>query len=312
MKKSLLLSVNLFVFLQIKLSSQEVAFSQIHAFPMQLNPAMAGFFQGDLRVSGIYRNQWFSIQPWTDAFQTVGLALDAAFLRGKYKRNYLGTGIQFLSDQAGDLRLRNLNSAINISYSKGLGKGDTKHSLAIGFQGLVRTFSINTSKAIFSDGVNENLNSNVTNFNIGTGLRYHIAFRSRLSWYLGLSYTNILRADERFVVQNFQRTPLITAHSGAVIDVTERFNVLPSVMFVWNQQWQLNTGAFVQYIFDVFSDERNGISFGLFSRFAQPLPDALISTIRLDYKNFQGVISYDFNLSELKTASFGQGAVELG
>ena len=33
-------------------------FSQYYVYPSWLNPALTGAFDGDYRVSGIYRNQW--------------------------------------------------------------------------------------------------------------------------------------------------------------------------------------------------------------------------------------------------------------
>ncbi len=49
------------------------------------------------------------------------------------------------------------------------------------------------------------------------------------------------------------------------------------------------------------------ISFGGFLR----LQDAFIPVIKLDYNPFSIAVSYDINISELKTASQGQGGMEL-
>ena len=47
-------------------------FSQYYVYPSWLNPALTGIFDGDYRVSGIYRNQWSSIAP----FATPGAAVE--------------------------------------------------------------------------------------------------------------------------------------------------------------------------------------------------------------------------------------------
>lgn len=307
----------LFLFGALLFSSkaQDVAFSQVHAFPMHLNPAMTGFFDGEIRMAAIYRNQWFTVNSnyGSTMLQTVGAAVDGSFLKGKYKRNYMGVGLCVYNDWAGDLSFRTTDATLNLAYSKGFGRGDVRHSLALGLQGEFRMYGINAGKAVFSDGIPEGISSNVVNFDAGVGLRYHVAFRSRLSWYVAGAYTHILQPTDRFLSVGSKVKPKITAHTGAVIDVTPRFNVLPSAMFAYQGQlWQLNAGAYVQYIFDAFSDERNGIAFGLFSRFANPAPDALIASVRLDYKGFQAVIGYDFNVSQFSKATSGQGAVELG
>ncbi|MCO5280597.1 MAG: PorP/SprF family type IX secretion system membrane protein [Chitinophagales bacterium] len=295
--------------------AQDVAFSQIHALPQYLNPAMTGFFDGNIRASAIYRNQWFTVNSkyGNSMLQTVGAAVDGSFLKGKYKRNYLGIGLCVYNDWAGDLSFRTTDATINIAYSKGFGRGDVKHSLALGLQGEFRMYGINAAKAVFSDGVTENISPNVMNFDAGVGLRYHIAFRSRLSWYVAGAYTHILQPRQKFISMGSKTQGKITVHSGAVVDITPRFNLLPSAMFVYQGGlWQVNAGTYVQYIFDSFSDERNGISFGIFSRFANPAPDALIASVRLDYKGFQAVVGYDFNISALHRATNAQGAIELG
>ena len=45
-------------------------FTQYYVYPSWLNPALTGSFDGDYRVSGIYRSQWGNISK---PFRTVGL-----------------------------------------------------------------------------------------------------------------------------------------------------------------------------------------------------------------------------------------------
>lgn len=37
-------------------------FTQYYVYPSWLNPALTGAFDGDYRISGIYRNQWGNIR----------------------------------------------------------------------------------------------------------------------------------------------------------------------------------------------------------------------------------------------------------
>lgn len=303
-----------FIF-SFSLQAQDVAFSQIHAMPLHLNPAMTGFFDGSVRAAAVYRNQWFTLNSkyGKSMLQTVGAAVDGSFLKGKYKRNYMGIGLCVYNDWAGDLSFRTTDATLNIAYSKGFGRGDVHHSLALGLQAEIRMYGINAAKAVFSDGISENISSNVINFDAGVGLRYHVAFRSKLSWYVAAAYTHILQPKENFIAAGNKMKGKITAHTGGVADITPRFNLLPSAMFVYQAGlWQLNAGTYVQYIFDNFSDERNGIAFGVFTRFSKPMPDALIASVRLDYKGFQAVLGYDFNISQLHQATHYQGAFETG
>src|SRR5436853_7389770 len=48
-------------------------FSQYYVYPAWLNPALTGAFDGDYRITGIYRSQWGNI---SSPFSTPGLAAD--------------------------------------------------------------------------------------------------------------------------------------------------------------------------------------------------------------------------------------------
>lgn len=59
-------------------AQQDIHFSQFYASPLQLNPATAGMFEGDIRVNCLYRTQWPSI---TAPFTTMAAAIDAPFFQ---------------------------------------------------------------------------------------------------------------------------------------------------------------------------------------------------------------------------------------
>ena len=57
--------------------SQDFTFSQFYEQPLLRNPALAGIFTGDLRVSMAYRDQWGSI---TVPFRTSSLSIEHKIL----------------------------------------------------------------------------------------------------------------------------------------------------------------------------------------------------------------------------------------
>ena len=59
MKKVLQLFVLTLVVLRA--SAQDPHFSQFYMAPMYLNPAMVGAFDGNYRLSGLFRGQWGSV-----------------------------------------------------------------------------------------------------------------------------------------------------------------------------------------------------------------------------------------------------------
>src|SRR5437016_4398458 len=48
-------------------------FSQYYAYPLWLNPALTGVFDGDARISGNFKDQWATVQ---NGYRTVGLSAD--------------------------------------------------------------------------------------------------------------------------------------------------------------------------------------------------------------------------------------------
>src|SRR5436190_16826245 len=68
-------------------------FTQYYVYPAWLNPALTGAFDGDYRVTGIYRTQWGNI---SSPFSTPGLSAD--FTTNK-NSNF---GASVLNQTAGD------------------------------------------------------------------------------------------------------------------------------------------------------------------------------------------------------------------
>lgn len=94
--------------------AQDVHYVQFDATPLAVNPAFAGMFDGSIRASSIYRNQWANVPI---PYVTYGTSLDMPVFIGK-KGNYLAAGAQFFQDLAGDGNLRNQSGLASLSYHK--------------------------------------------------------------------------------------------------------------------------------------------------------------------------------------------------
>jgi type IX secretion system PorP/SprF family membrane protein len=296
--------------------AQDIHFTQFHAMPMYLNPAMTGFFNGDIRVGAIYRNQWFSLSSAQSktTYQTFGGYADGCLLRRRLKGSFIGIGGGAVYDMAGDMGLNTLDANFNIAYSQSFGRR-TKHSIALGLQGLLSTKSIGKpSNAITPDGLPDYFGRSASAFDVGFGLRYHVEFKKRLNMYIGGAYAKVLRPTETLVENaNVMKTySKITASAGALIDLNDKFNIMPQAMFVMQgPAYQVNVGSYFQYVFGEVNSSKNGIALGFFTRFAQPIPDAIAPAIRLDYAGLQASFSYDFTISDFRRASPAMGAAEL-
>ncbi|MBW7952531.1 MAG: PorP/SprF family type IX secretion system membrane protein, partial [Chitinophagaceae bacterium] len=107
--KLILIGAGIFVLSVSKLQAQvDPHFSQYYMYPSWLNPALTGVFDGDYRVTGIYRSQWGNI---TNPFSTPGVSVD---FNGNNTINYGGSVMQ---QTAGNGGYTYLTAYANIAYT---------------------------------------------------------------------------------------------------------------------------------------------------------------------------------------------------
>src|SRR5690554_5390746 len=107
------------------LKAQDVHFTQFDASPLLLNPANTGAFNGDFRVSAVYRDQWRSAMG-AAAFKTYGVSFDMPIIRDISIDDYLAGGVQLYNDRAGDGNLSNFTALLSVAYHKFLGQDANK------------------------------------------------------------------------------------------------------------------------------------------------------------------------------------------
>ena len=61
-------------------AAQDINFSQFYELPLLRNPALAGTYRGDVRITTAFRNQWNSV---TVPYQTEALGAELKFNQGK-------------------------------------------------------------------------------------------------------------------------------------------------------------------------------------------------------------------------------------
>ena len=86
------------------LSAQDAHFTQWWAAPVAMNPAMTGNFDGLIRATFNYRNQWFLIPTLNQnsPYQTFAASVDASLSSERLQNNKFGVGLMFYNDRAGD------------------------------------------------------------------------------------------------------------------------------------------------------------------------------------------------------------------
>ena len=311
------------VLMSLSLISQDIHFSQFTSAPLTLNPAMTGLFNGNMRLIANYRNQYASISP-EDAFNTVAFSADTRF--SVFDRDFAGVGISIYSDNAGAAELSTTQINVSGAYSKELtGSQYLTGGIQVGFaqrginyQNL--TFNSQFDGESFNPNLpsQENLIENNINFaDLSFGLMWFMSPSEKNNVYAGVGVQHINNPDLSLIAE--QTDPLymrVTGNLGGEVELNDRFGLIPSLMYMKQGPLsQIVGGSYVKYALHdqgdapyfqlgVMARMVNGLDGGLNS-------DAMIVGSRFNYQSFDIGLSYDFTVSDLKTANNGNGGFEL-
>lgn len=284
------------------LQAQRPEFSQFHAAPLHLNPALAGIAYGP-RFNVNYRNQWPQLNR---GFQTFAVSYDQHFepLSG-------GIGVSLMADRiAGGL----LNTyAGNLMYSYQLRVADN-FGMKIGISGGFVNRNVNWSALTFGDMINplfgfvdEFNNQNIT-FEMGPDQNniWYADFAAGTvffsqNWYLGVAVNHLSRPKEHFTEDEYRLAMRTGIHAGYNFDISSRpaqeLFISPNVFIAQQLEFtQINGGVYIgsDYLFG-----------GIFYRHTVSNSDALIGLIGFTAGPARIGYSFDYTLSELEINSGG-------
>jgi type IX secretion system PorP/SprF family membrane protein len=318
--RKIVLSIALATSVVASVQAQDVHFTQFNLSPLTINPAFTGMHNGLWRANAIYRNQWNSV---TVPYDTRGVSLDAPLYRGVGANTYLGGGIEFFSDKAGDGNLMNNTVMASVAYHKAFGEMENM-ALSFGMQGGFVQKSIDLSRLYFADqfsnggfqpGTSKELLANRINTYIANaGLAWSQKLGSRFSYTLGGAAYNINQPVETFQKQRNQEVGLgmrYTGQLGMDIKVNDRFQIRPAVLY----QSQANaseilSGTEFRYIFQ--ETEIQSVSQAIFLGAWTRLNDSYNITGGVDYKGWRLSFGYDITNSKLTNAAANVNSFEIG
>lgn len=294
--------------------SQDIHFSQFNFSPMNLNPGLAGQFDGDYRLVANHRNQWRSV---TTPYNTTGGSADA---REPLDIKNLGAGISMYTDKAGDSQLSTLQLNLAASYLQPV-SSDSLHSISVGIQTGLTHRKINYEDLSFD----EQYANGIYNPNAGTGeafmrdARTYLNLNIGAAWFwkiehrkaitAGVAVHNLSRPKQSFYNDPEVRLSMRwTAHASAEWPLSEKFDVMPSILYMHQgPHRQFTIGGMGRYRLKDFP----GIYRALFLGWHGRTRDAGFLTAGLEYDNWQVGVSYDINFSQLNTASNYRGGFEI-
>jgi len=299
--------------------AQDIHFSQFFEAPLLRNPSFAGIFTGDYRIQGVYHDQWNS---FTNAYRTGSLNGEYKMPIGK-ANDFLTVGLQVLYDKAGSAALSTTELLPALNYHKSLSDQKAMY-LSLGFMGGLVEKSIDLSKITTNSQFNGTaydpalpngeplLNPNVHYLDGSLGLSFNTSFgRDQLNTlFAGMAYHHLNRPRN-----SFYKNPTIELDPKYVFSAGVKLNINEAASFTLQADHSIQGSARetimgALYSYKLGYDPENSpytLNVGGFLRWK----DALIPVLKLDMHSLSVSISYDVNVSELKTASQSRGGFEL-
>ena len=298
----------------ISLNAQDIHFSQFNASYLNLNPALTGNFDGTYRFNANFRNQWSSI---AEPFRTFAFSVEKR--SPFYQVPNLHLGLSFFNDEAGLGGLQQTQVNINVGYDYALNQDSTFIALG-GIQAGYSARSINFNAFSFDQQYNgvrfnenlnngENFNQNTTsslNLAAGLGFAYLIDHRKKIT--ANASFFNLSRPDQNFQEVSVPLELRSNFSLSADYMLAEDLDLLPSVLYSQQGDFsELVIGSNVRYRFEKDRSLGTNLYGGLWYR----NKDAFIVQLGLDYQQWNFGLSYDLNVSDLRTATNRRGGLEL-
>jgi type IX secretion system PorP/SprF family membrane protein len=315
--KKFLIAFAIFIAIIQSAYSQDLHFSQFFEAPLLRNPSLAGIFTGDYRVQGVYRDQWNSI---TNAYRTGSLNAEYKMPVGR-SNDFVTAGVQCLFDKAGTVGLTTTEFLPALNYHKSLSDAKTMY-LSLGFMGGIVDKTIDRSKVTtsnqFSGGVFNGAipdgetfpTANIHYWDASVGMSFNTCFGEdeTNSMFIGAAFQHVNRPKNNFYINMIELDPKYVFSVGVKVNMDEySYLTLQGDYSIQGSFKEAIGGALYSYKLDETQDPKYILSLGAFMRWQ----DALIPVIKLDMLPLSVALSYDVNLSELKTVSQGRGGIEL-
>ncbi len=317
-----------FLALSTSLTAQDIHFSQFYMAPMNLNPAMTGVMNCNIRISANYRNQWASVLR-SKAYNTYDIAYDQRIPVGRY--DYVGVGATFWGDQAGSLNFGQYQGKLSASFSKRMaGYRDRAHYMVFGMEAAFGQRRLDITRAQWGEehdgeggwggptgGGEVGLDRNSFLYpDISAGILWFSVFNEDANIFLGGAYHHLNKANITFydgTTENLYSK--FTIHAGGEFMLTSRLGLVPGFLLrLQGPSMEIIPGTTVKFILGNARYTDQSFQIGLWTRLSNKesgiLNDALILSTRFDYENFTFGFSYDLNTSSLRPASNSNGAFE--
>jgi type IX secretion system PorP/SprF family membrane protein len=303
--------------------AQDIHFSQFYETSILRNPALTGIFTGDYKVGAIYRSQWSSISA---PFQTALVTAETRIPVSDEVNDFVSIGLLGYYDKAGSINMQTLSLCPSVNYNKSL---EDRHNsfLSVGFTGGYIQRSFDPGRMTFDEqyqngGFDPDANNGeslpnpkIAQWDLGAGMSFSSSAgeNNTTTYYLGLSAYHLTRPkDAYFNDQAHIRQQArwnVSAGVGWHLDETWRVQFHGNYM-IQGPYNEIIAGGLVGWTSPDANNEQTpllSVSAGVFYR----VSDAIIPTLKVEYKDLSFGASYDMNTSALKAATNLRGGFEI-
>ncbi len=327
MKRLLLAILLLSIYSQVQ--GQDPRYSQFNASPLVINPAMTGIYDGSIRLTSSYRDQWSSILG-AAPFKTFSFG--AEYKHHINQGDFFGVGVSFLNDEVGIASLKQTKGHLSASYVKQLAGGgynSISHHVGVGVQVGGGQNSLDWGRLWFSrqfDASTESVNTLMeSGETIQENSDFYLDINAGLIWYAiigdhsvyaggAMHHINspIISFFEDETQQLFSR---YVGQLGGQIMMNRSLDLMPSILYMQQgPSTEMVVGSAVRY--DGGDADEIALRLGIYARAANKLDsgmllDALIVAANFEVSGINVGLSYDINVSSLNLATNSRGAAEV-
>ncbi len=295
----------LFLLVATNSLAQDIHWTQFNNNPIFQNPANAGNFKEDIRLTANYRTQWRSVSI---PFQTTALAADT-----KWKK--WGLALNYFHDQVGDGKFQ--TNELQLSFCKPIVVG-SKHIMRPAIQVGFNQRQLNSNAFYFDSQFNGYVFDPTAPTNeifqtesmstpmLGLGLIHLFKINKQFDLQSGIGLFNLTRPNQSFFQDNTKRDLRLNFFSQLHYQYSPKLLFEPSFQLnVQGPYRALTLGGIGEYL--ISAKENTRVSAGLWWR----TKDAFCIQFGFSRGPLYSGVSYDFNYSSLVPASRGRGAFEL-
>ncbi len=301
--------------------AQDIHFSEFYETSIINNPGLTGIFSEDYKVTFLYRSQWASVAT---PYQTSLISAESK-IKLNVVNDYLSFGLLGYSDNSGTINFKTIAFYPAVNYNKSL-EDKFGSYLNLGFTGGYVQRSIDVSKMTFdnqyingvyvpnsANGESQAFNPNLQNWDLGTGVSFNSSFdeANKINYFAGVAAYHLTSMKTSMLndnsVQNLSTKWDANLGLSYVFDETYSARVYFNYV-TQNPYREIISGAMLRWskMNDV-NKQPFSLSVGVFYR----VQDAIIPTVKLDYKGNVFSVSYDVNNSSLENVSNMRGAFEI-